>query len=340
MPTSIFSTSEEYLPAARRELTDVWGKRAAVERLGPDVGALTLPDATLRDVSELCRTRPVSFVKHLTAEIARVPVDEARDLDAVTRRALAALPEDLPSGPLAVQAWVSGQNPAEYGSAQLFRGLADALEKQGFEVVRSGAPAVLSACITRSGVLLGIGNPTDSLSDWPGGRVRLSRSPDTISRAEFKLEEAIKVFGLDLPRSGVAADLGASPGGWTRILRTHGLKVWAVDPGDIDPRLLADPGVHHARTTAGNFFASNQTRFDVVVNDMKMDPRLTCDTMLTAAQRLRPGGTAVVTLKLAHGNVVEVVHKCLARLRKKYEILHARQLHHNRHEVTVVARLR
>lgn len=228
----------------------------------------------------------------------------------------------------------------EYGSAALFRALSDALTEHGFSVVRSGAPAALSACITPAGIVLGLGNPTDSLSDWPGGRVRLARGPATISRAEFKLEEAIQVFGLDLPRRGTAADLGASPGGWTRILRAQGLKVWAIDPGDLDPRLLMDPGVTHARTTAGSFFAANKTRFDLLVNDMKMDPKLTCDTMLTAAGSLRPGGKAVVTLKLAHGNVADSVRKCLDLLRRKYEILHAQQLHHNRHEITVVAKLR
>ncbi|MEU9609742.1 SAM-dependent methyltransferase [Streptomyces sp. NPDC048057] len=339
MPTSTFafSTSEEYFPAARRELVDEFGQRATVERLGPDIGALTLRDGSLQELAEACRTRPIAFVKHLTEEIARIPLKEAADLDAVVRGALAAVPRDLPRGPLAVQAWVSGQNPLEFGSADLFRALSEALEKQGFSAVRSGAAFVLSAFITPSGVLLGLGNPADGLSDWPGGRVRLARSPRTISRAEFKLEEALKVFDLTLPRSGTAVDLGASPGGWTRILRTQGLKVWAVDPGDLDARLLSDPGVQHARTTAGNFFGTNKARFDVVVNDMKMDPKLTCDIMLTAAGRLRPGGTAVVTLKLAHGNVADAVRSCLGQLRRKYDIRHARQLHHNRHEITVVA---
>jgi 23S rRNA (cytidine2498-2'-O)-methyltransferase len=35
---------------------------------------------------------------------------------------------------------------------------------------------------------------------------------------------------------------------------------------------------------------------------------------------------------------VESVHRCLELLGRAYEVVHARQLHHNRHEVTVVAR--
>lgn len=52
--------------------------------------------------------------------------------------------------------------------------------------------------------------------------------------AEFKLLEALEVFGIVLPSHGVALDLAAAPGGWTRVLRRAGEYVTAIDPGELD----------------------------------------------------------------------------------------------------------
>jgi 23S rRNA (cytidine2498-2'-O)-methyltransferase len=168
--------------------------------------------------------------------------------------------------------------------------------------------------------------------------VRLARGEGRISRSEFKLEELLQVFPVDLPHGGDALDLGASPGGWTHVLRTHGLRVWAVDPGDLDPRLRADAQVRHVRTTAGEFLRTTSRSFAVVANDMRMEPTVSAQTMLDAARRLHPGGLAVLTLKTGTRHPVRTVRDCLAVLERAYRIEHVRQLHHNRHEVTVVAR--
>ena len=53
--------------------------------------------------------------------------------------------------------------------------------------------------------MVGLNRLEDSLSDWPGGRMRLARGEERVSRSEFKLEEAIatlRPWGLDVS-SGV-----------------------------------------------------------------------------------------------------------------------------------------
>ena len=114
--------------------------------------------------------------------------------------------------------------------------------------------------------------------------------------------------------------------------------MWAVDPGDLDPSLDADRSIHQSRTTAGEFLRTTRVRFDVVVNDMRMEPKLSCRMMIDAAAQLNRGGLGVVTLKTGSRHVLETVRDCLALLAGTFEIAHARQLHHNRHEVTVVLR--
>jgi len=51
--------------------------------------------------------------------------------------------------------------------------------------------------------------------------MRLARGDERVSRSEFKLEEAIATFGLELPQGGKAVDLGASPAGavWRVLLK-------------------------------------------------------------------------------------------------------------------------
>ncbi len=70
-----------------------------------------------------------------------------------------------------------------------------------------------------------------------GRRTPICPDAGEISRAEFKLLEALEVFGVSLPSRGRALDLGAAPGGWTRLLLEASLSVVAVDPANLDPRL-------------------------------------------------------------------------------------------------------
>ena len=121
-------------------------------------------------------------------------------------------------------------------------------------------------------------------------------------------------------------------------MRERGLTVWAVDPGDLEGPVASDPGVHYARTTAGPFLAQNKTTFDVIVNDMRIMPELSCEVMLQAASHVKAGSLGVMTLKLSLTQPVKTVQRCLGILERAYEVLHVRQLFHNRQEVTVVLR--
>ena len=329
MSSVIFSASEESFPLAVRELREEFGRRLPIERLGPDIG--TAAGLDVAEVAERCRRRPIVFVKHLTAEVARL------DPGAALSTVAAAAVEDLPPEPaVAVQAWVSGRSPR--GSADFAAAISDAVRGAGLVPARAGQDYVISCCITETAILIGHNRASLSIADWPGGRVRLAKARDQVSRAGFKLEELLVGGSLALPAGGTALDLGAAPGGWTRILRRAGLDVVAVDPGDLDPRLAGDPGVRHVRTTAHEFLRSNRRSFDVAVNDLRMDATLSAHLMVDAAAHLRPGAPAVLTLKCGTHRVLELVERCLSVLRTRYELQLVRQLQHNRHEVTVVLR--
>jgi 23S rRNA (cytidine2498-2'-O)-methyltransferase len=187
----------------------------------------------------------------------------------------------------------------------------------------------------RQAALAGVALAADNLSNWAGGMRRFAREEGQISRAEFKLLEAIEVFGIKMPAHGVALDLGAAPGGWTRVLRRAGQYVTAVDPGNLDARLQGDPGVRHRRMTAEQYLQSDPDSFDMIVNDMRMDARDSARVMAAYAKLLYPHGWALMTVKLPEQARQPVLDQTLAILRPVYIIAGARQLFHNRSEITL-----
>ena len=159
-----------------------------------------------------------------------------------------------------------------------------------------------------------------------------------ISRAAMKLEEAALVFGLDLRGPGIAVDLGASPGGWSLVLAQRGYRVIAVDPAKLDPELARNPHIDHRKQTAEAYFDGSPTAADLLVNDMRMDAVESAEVTLRGRASLKPGGLAVVTLKLPEGRPAQAAERAIARLRKGFDLVAARQLFHNRSEVTLALR--
>jgi len=75
-----------------------------------------------------------------------------------------------------------------------------------------------------------------------------------------------------------------------------------------------------------------------VVNDMRMDQVLSARVMLDAIPHLRRGALAIVTLKGGGRTPLDAARRGMEVLSKDYTIQAARQLHHNRNELTVIAR--
>jgi 23S rRNA (cytidine2498-2'-O)-methyltransferase len=333
----VFSADPEYFVAAQRELSVAFPK-AAIERLGPDLGRLTGGPAELTDMLDALREQPVVFVRHLMREVATLPLATVRrDKQSASRAVLDLVPG---GGAVGLQIWASGESKLSYGNEELWHHLAHELGRRDVAVSRSGADTTLGLAITGAGILVGLTPRLEGYADWPGGRIRLRRDEGQVSRAEFKLEELLALGVVTLPDDGLAVDLGAAPGGWTRVLRRAGLRVIAVDPGALDDRLIGDPEIRHVAQTAGPFLARTDEPFDLVVNDMRMVPALSVGLMLTASRHLTAGGLGIMSLKLTPDHATETVQRALAELRRAYEIVFARQLYHNRNEATVVVQRR
>ena len=281
--------------------------------------------------------RPPIFVRHICPVMMMLPAGEPANLSRQIVRELGDLVE--PNLPFSVQSRILGADtpkPFELNTA-----LAAAIDQAPLDVRRSQQifSVVIGPHQGRQMAFVGLSPAAYNLSDWAGGVRRFAHRPEQISRAEFKLLEALELFAISLPAGGVALDLGAAPGGWTRLLRQLGQWVTAVDPAGLHPSLYHDKQIRHIRQTAQAYLASDPDHFDLIVNDMRLDARDSGRIMADYAPLLHRHGFGLMTLKLPEQKREQVIDHTFNILRPAYTIAGARQLFHNRSEITLYLRL-
>ena len=153
-----------------------------------------------------------------------------------------------------------------------------------------------------------------------------------ISRAENKLKEALAKYNINLGENGgIALDIGAAPGGWTKVLVDHGFNVVSVDPGNLHPDLQNHPKIKHYKCRIEELQFENY--FDIIVNDMNVEPQVTAEIMNSLAKTLKDGAVAGVTLKWP-SHPMQGIEDGIKILSQKYNVLSVNSLFHNRQEVT------
>lgn len=142
-------------------------------------------------------------------------------------------------------------------------------------------------------------------SAHPGGRIPVAEAPEAPSRAYYKLEEAIAWSAAPLRAGDVAVELGSAPGGASYALLRRGLAVHGIDPGAMDPRVLAFAGpegprfTHHA-CTMGQVQRSDLPRdLHWLISDVNLAPQIALQTLRRLGARPRRALLGVLcTLKL------------------------------------------
>ena len=178
-------------------------------------------------------------------------------------------------------------------------------------------------------------------SRWPMGIARLRMPSSAPSRSTLKLAEALMEFvpeseqGRRLVPGMTAADLGASPGGWTWQLVQRGFSVIAVDNGPMDAKLLDTGQVKHRRMDGFSFRPAEP--FDWMVCDMVESP---ARIARLAARWIAEGWCreTIFNLKLPMKKRYEEVERCRALIDEALGgggyFLRMKQLYHDREEVT------
>lgn len=120
-----------------------------------------------------------------------------------------------------------------------------------------------------------------------------------VSRGGLKLEKGLATFAID-PTGYICADVGASTGGFTDVLLTHGAsKVFAIDVGhgQLAWKLRSDERVAMLEKTNARYLTDEEIPdpLDLIVCDASF---ISLKTVLPAAMTLvKPGGVLVALIK-------------------------------------------
>jgi 23S rRNA (cytidine2498-2'-O)-methyltransferase len=271
--------------------------------------------------------------------------DPTAEVSATSASRLASLPQGKAFGTLVVEHPDSDAAKPLAGLARSFgNALRPALRKSGLLSAQDHdrLPRLHVCFVAGDHAFLAESDPRDS-APWPMGVPRLKMHADAPSRSALKLEEAIlTLMSADerarLLREGMrAADLGAAPGGWTWVLTRHKLQVVAIDNGPLRPHVMDTGLVQHLR--ADGFAWHPAKPLDWMVCDMVEQPSRVAARM---AEWFREGWCrhAIFNLKLPMKKRWHETRLCLDRFAAqagKPLTIRAKQLYHDREEITVFA---
>lgn len=153
-----------------------------------------------------------------------------------------------------------------------------------------------------------------------------------VNRAEFKLREAIEEFKIELKSDWRALDIGASPGGWTQVLAEKVKEVVAVDSGELYSEVKKLSNVKHIKSRIEN--VKDLGEFDIIVNDMNVNPVESSQMMCNLANNLKSEGIVVMTIKFVTANRKKHIEEAQEILSKKYKNINFKKLKHNKFETT------
>lgn len=276
-------------------------------------------------------------------------IDELQGLDVQDRISpvLEALGGKGRYGELSVETPDSDEARQLAGLAKAFgNALRPALRQRGLLTDKPNPklPTLHVAFVGNNHLLLASSAENDR-APWPMGIPRLKQDPRAPSRSAMKLDEAILCLltpaeRMELIAPGMqAADLGAAPGGWSWVLAKHHLQVSAIDNGPMNADALATGLIEHIR--ADGFHWQPPRPIDWMVCDMVETPSKVARRM---AQWFANGWcrNAIFNLKLPMKKRWEETALCLDLFREqcgKPVRIRAKQLYHDREEITVFARL-
>ena len=333
---SVISYQAEMANEALGELLTADGQASAVPLDEETALAATVPD--FDRLCEIFRRRPPVFIRHIHPAEQTVELcgERERDLEALCGAAESF--KKRVTQRYSVQCRILGKHDGGLAPFDINIALSAVLAASEQECDVKNPVQVLSVTIANEKAYMGFSLAKDNLSSWAGGRIRFRREDGRLSRAEFKLLEAEQTLGVALFPGARVLDLGAAPGGWSRIALERGCSVVAVDPAEPDSGLLARRGITHIKKTAQEYLEAPENDFDFILNDMRMAPEESAALIARFQPCLKDGGTVVLTLKLFGDKPRRQMLRALDTLGNYYSIVHVRQLFHNRSEVTVILR--
>lgn len=329
----IGTANQSYAPYAMEELRRLIDGLAFTQLAAGEVFLMNSPQGREETLQAIHGQEPI-FLRHIQPVDRNIEISgNANDLEQLSdmvRHAVLTFKDKR----TAVHIRRTSKSNFVYSASDTKAVLDAVLEEIGAEPVVQQPDIILAIYAAVDALYVGFGTPSEMLSDWPGGAVRFQREEGQVSRAKFKLLEAERQFGLQYAQYRSALDVGAAPGGWTSLLLERGLHVTAVDPAELHPSLMAYPTLTYLKRNASEVKFTPDS-FDLLVCDMSWSPMLMCKLVLDLEPALKQGATAIITVKLMHRKPLQTIRDVISRLSTEFVLQKAKQLFHNREEITL-----
>lgn len=187
---------------------------------------------------------------------------------------------------------------------------------------------------------VGVNRPEDVLHKTLQQHRKYAPGQRPLNRAQWKIQEALKAFEIELGAGARVIDLGSAPGGWAEVLAEAAAEVVAVDPADLDPRVAGRANVRHVRCRAEALADHPDVAgpFDLMTCDMNVEPAESARIMCRLAGLLRAGAPAIMTVKYVTPERKRHQREARETLAEQYEEIRIRRLPHNAYETTIAMR--
>jgi 23S rRNA (cytidine2498-2'-O)-methyltransferase len=179
-------------------------------------------------------------------------------------------------------------------------------------------------------------------SRWPGGMIHLQPAADVVSRAWYKMEEALAWSRLPIESGARCAEIGSAPGGSSQALLDRGMEVIGIDPAVMDSRVSSNPRFRHIRRRTMQTPRRAFRKVRWLMADMNVAPSFTLDAVEDIVRHPEVNIRGMLlTLKLPEWSLAAELPNYLARVRSwGFNEVHARQLQYDRREICVSALMR
>jgi 23S rRNA (cytidine2498-2'-O)-methyltransferase len=332
----IFTSQDDSWELAMNELLSYLSDSELMTWLVRGIGIMRSP-LGFSEVSQQLLKNPPIFTRHI------FPLDHVTPINGWESAIAQTISRLRPKSSFNVQVRILDPTLYAFSKFDLTQWISEELQKGGFWPDMQTPDFIVSIIAYNFAMYIGLSEPSQNMSSWPGGMRRFARRDDQISRAEFKLLEALEVFSIDLssfsmPEGQVqlqALDLGAAPGSWSKALADRDFFVTAVDPANLSPLLKGNKNIVHYPYAVQKFMSKDKKSYSLIANDMRMDVGNSAKIMVSLAPKLASDGIAVMTFKLPEKKPLAAMNKGMQILESGYENLRAKQLFHNRSEITV-----
>jgi len=179
---------------------------------------------------------------------------------------------------------------------------------------------------------------TTTAGRWPGGVPKIDASQEVISRAYFKLDEALRWSGIKINPGDVCAEIGSAPGGACQLLLEQEAIVIGVDPAEMETEVLEHTNFTHIRRRGNEVRKKDLRSVRWLMADVNAAPTYTLDIveeMVTSSSIDVTG--VVLTLKLVDMKFADQIAEFRRRVKGLgFSVVKSRQLAFNRGEICLV----